>query len=439
MNTFYHGDCKFVMSHDIEPESVDLIYLDPPFFTGKMQKGESKEATEWMPEAMPITYEDGKQFWKEKGVASYAPEWLKHIAIERPDFAAYLFYMMERLEACKKVLKSTGSIYLHCDYRASHYLKMLMDEPNLFGENNFRNEIIWHYQPGTKSKRDFGRKHDTILFYAKSGRWEFNQQRQPSLSPQSYDRVDEDGRRYLINGQGNTYYLDNGRACDDVWTWTTEREFNSLASNDKERTGYPTQKPLALLERIILASSNIGDTVLDPFCGCGTAIIAAQRHGRQWIGIDISKDAYNVSKGRYHQLSLETQIEQPESRYIERNLSEVKKIDSHAFEAWVNEFYKASRLSKDKGVDGITKDGIPIQTKAWAYKVDETVVKAFSRDIEVHPDIPQPVKQAILVSRDGFNDNARAMAFQIKAKFGVEIELKIPEDLLKIEEVSVGI
>lgn len=133
-NTFYHGDCLFVLTHDISAESVDLIYLDPPFFTGKVQKGK------WQPGAMEVSFEDSKRFWKEKGVSELAPEWMKHIAIKRPDFASYLYYMMERLQACHKVLKKTGSIYLHCDYRASHYLKMVMDE--IFGYKNFRNEVI---------------------------------------------------------------------------------------------------------------------------------------------------------------------------------------------------------------------------------------------------------------------------------------------------------
>ena len=148
-NTFYHGDCLFVLRHDIPHESIDLIYLDPPFFTGKIQKGK------WRPEAMEVSYQDSKRFWKEKGIASHAPEWLKHIAVERPDFASYIFYMRERLNACKSTLKKTGSIYLHCDWRASSYLRMVMDE--VFGYKNFQNEIIWQYTVGGKGKARFAR------------------------------------------------------------------------------------------------------------------------------------------------------------------------------------------------------------------------------------------------------------------------------------------
>jgi len=137
-NAFYHGDCLFVLKHDIAPESIDLIYLDPPFFTGKIQKGQ------WRPEAMEVSFQDSKKFWKEKGVSVHAPHWLKYIAIQRPDFASYIYYMMLRLQACHDVLRKTGSIYLHCDWKASHYLKMIMDE--IFGYKNFQNEIIWGYK-----------------------------------------------------------------------------------------------------------------------------------------------------------------------------------------------------------------------------------------------------------------------------------------------------
>ncbi len=348
MNTFYHGDCLFVMNHDIPPDSVDLIYLDPPFFTGKVQKGIAK----WQLGAMEVSYEDSKRFWKEKGLASHAPEWLKHIAINRPDFAAYLFYMMERLEACHRVLKNTGSIYLHCDWRASHYLKMIMDEPDLFGPDKFRNEIVWHYDYGARSKTAFGSKHDIILSYRKGNSWTFNKERVlvPFVSGMTKWRYTKGAQK------GKEMPL--GKVMSDVWS---DIKVNSMS---KEHEGYPTQKPIALLERIIKAASNEGDTILDPFCGCGTAIIASQILGRNWIGIDISKDAYEVSQKRYHQLALQETFGQPEPLYVERTLADVEAItDTKEFEEWVNDFLKAKKPSPDKGVDGITLDGIPIQTK----------------------------------------------------------------------------
>ena len=283
MNTFYHGDCLFVMNHDIQPESVDLIYLDPPFFTGKVQKGEAK----WEPGAMEISYEDSRKFWggadKLNRMREQAPEWLKHIAKDRPDFASYLFYMMERLRACRKVLKPTGSIYLHCDWRASHYLKMMMDE--IFGNDNFQNEVVWHYFSGGASPKRWARKHDIILFYSKAYDFTFNIQREP------YNAIIAKKRQHLFN--------EDGKGMDDVF------EIPMMSTVSPERVGYPTQKPLALLSRIISASSNEGDIVLDPFCGCGTTIKAASNLQRRWIGIDINRSAYDATTGREVQGALD--------------------------------------------------------------------------------------------------------------------------------------
>jgi len=268
MNTFYHGDCLFVLQHDISPESIDLIYLDPPFFTGKIQTGQ------WRPEAMEVSFEDSKKFWKEKGVSIYAPIWMKHIAIKRPDFASYLYYIMERLQVCHKALKNTGSIYLHCDWRASHYLKMIMDE--IYGEGNFQNEIIWGYKTQGASKRRFARKHDSILFYSKTNKWKFNTQYEKSFMMHKYGFKGSD---FKIDPETGQQY--NMVIAKDIW------EIPALQSATAEKIGYPTQKPEALLEKIIKVSSDEGDLVLDPFCGCGTTVIVASKLNRQFIGIDI--------------------------------------------------------------------------------------------------------------------------------------------------------
>jgi len=432
MNTFFHGDCLFVMNHDIEPNSIDLIYLDPPFFTGKVQKGETKKATEWMPEAMPLTYQDGKQFWKEKGLASYAPEWLKHLAsdLNRPDFAAYLYYMMERLELCKKVLKSTGSIYLHCDYRASHYLKMIMDE--VFGEKNFRNDIAWCYTGPSNVKRWFPRKHDSILFYSKDesqNRFYPDSVRVPYKDGLSLGRTGNRGifvKRYNSSEEEDlAEQLTKGKIVEDYWI-----DIHALKSYT-ELTGYPTQKPLALLERIILASSNEGDLVLDPFCGCGTTIIAAQKHSRQWIGIDINKQAYDVSKGREHQLLMEAQTEYREAQYISRDLKEVKAMKGQEFEKWVNQYHKATKPSPDRGVDGITKDGTPIQTKTWQITYD--VIDSLIASSKLHPLVKKPVEKAIAVSQTGFDNNTRERQYTYKEQ-GIQVDLLTPDIMLKMED-----
>lgn len=192
----------------------------------------------------------------------------------------------------KRVLKDTGSIFLHCDPTASHYVKAIMDA--VFGAENFRNEIVWHYQAGTKPKTAFGRKHDLIFWYTKSKKWTHNRQGQPVQDPERYSEVDEGGRPFLWGGNWDKklkrgtkkYYLDEGRACDDVWSWAIEPEFNSLNSQSDERVGYPTQKPLELYRRIIKAASNPGDWILDPFCGSGTTCIAAEQLDRKWAGMD---------------------------------------------------------------------------------------------------------------------------------------------------------
>ena len=410
INHFYLGDCLFVLNHDIQPDSVDLIYLDPPFFTGATQTG----TVDWKPGAMEVSYEDSKKFWKEKGIHVNAPQWIKDIAIKRPDFASYLCYMMDRLKACRKVLKPTGSIYLHCDYRASHYLKMIMDE--IFGSDNFRNEIIWHYFMGGKSKSTFARKHASIFFYTKGENWVFNSQKyrrmldfKPSLNDDSKDAEsghDEFGYYSIVT-------------MDDVW------DIKGVFNMSNEFTGYPTQKPVALLERIIKTSSNEGDMILDPFCGCGTALIAAQKLHRKWIGIDISPDAHIVVNDRFKQHSFtSTEV------FHVRDLDTVSKLTDYDFERWVNDMYKADKPSPDRGVDGITKEGVPIQSKAWGKEVDYNIAYSFEGSAKHHPNVPKPVKKLIIVSREGFTDKARQVAYEL-SKEGIELQLITPKDILR--------
>jgi DNA modification methylase len=425
MNKFYHGDCLFVMNHDIEPESVDLIYLDPPFFTGKVQKGTAK----WTPESMEVSYEDSKKFWGEtdkiKNMREKSPEWMAHIALQRPDFASYLYYMMERLIACHKVLKPTGSIYLHCDEKASHYLKMIMDE--IFGYNNFKNELIWCYKGGNATTK-FRKKHDIILFYTKSSQYYFNadETRRPySQKILSIAKKDTKGNLYYETGQneeGKVYLHPKGQLPYDWWDDIP----SSTSSHGKDHVGYPTQKPVLLLERIIKASSNEGDLILDPFCGCGTAIVTAQKLNRNWIGIDISKDAYEISAVRQGELPLEfTHFE-----YIKRTIDNIKLLNPQEFEKWVNEYYKATKPSPDKGIDGIMQDGTPIQTKTFLVKyptLSELITNA-----KLHPSVPKPLKKVTVVSQVGFHESATKRQFEIEKSEGIKVELHTPEDMLKL-------
>lgn len=414
MNTFYHGDCLLVLNHDIQPESIDLIYLDPPFFTGKIQRGK------WSPEAMEISFEDSRKFWAEKAdvMREKSPEWLRHIALKQPDFASYLYYMMERLQACHHVLKPTGSIYLHCDYRASHYLKMIMDE--IFGYDRIVNEVIWAYRTGGATKKHFGRKHDTIFYYSKTDKRTFNLEREKSIQSHHY-------------GYKNVpYYIDPDTGQQFRWALPRDVWELTMGTGTKERVGYPTQKPEGLLDKIIRASSNEGGLVLDPFCGCGTTVIVASKLNREWIGIDIDTSprkkgdlptAFQVIQNRGHSLF-------GGAKYVTRDISEIQEMDGSAFEAWVNEFYKAIKPKPDKGVDGVTLSGIPIQSKVFLVKYD--VISQFITDIKHHPAVPKPVKEIIVASQTGFDDSARKRKFEIETTDKIKVKLETPETMLKL-------
>ena len=249
-------------------ESVDLIYLDPPFNKGRQYAapvGSSAAGAEFKD---AWTLDDMKEEWVEE-IEEQNPA--LHHAIIAAGFTqgestqGYLTYMAIRLLELRRALKSTGSIYLHCDPTASHYLKALMDA--IFGDDNFRNEVIWNYGLGGSSQRMYSKKHDVLLFYTKTGDYYFKKPLVPATSNRMRGQL---------------------KGATDVWAIPS---INNMA---KERTGYPTQKPLALLERIVGASSNPNDLVFDPFCGCATACVAAEKLGREWIGIDIAPKAYEL-------------------------------------------------------------------------------------------------------------------------------------------------
>jgi site-specific DNA-methyltransferase (adenine-specific) len=259
-----------------------------------------------------------------------------------------------------RVLKPTGSIYLHCDPTASHYLKLLMDA--VFGLKNFRNEIVWCYSIGGKSHKTFGRKHDVILWYTKSNEWTFNPDVpyvRVSRKPDSHMKVitDEAGVTWQEKTDAKTgkiyrYPLD--KIADDYWL-----NMEQLNREDAERLGYPTQKPEALLERIIAASSNEGDMVLDPFCGCGTTVAVAERLKRHWIGIDITHLAISLMRHRLHDtfghdLSPYEVIGDPKDLESARALAEENR---YQFEWWALGLVDArpaqdKRKGADRGVDG---------------------------------------------------------------------------------------
>lgn len=311
-NTLYYGDNLDVLRRYIPDETVDLIYLDPPFnskATYNILFGEQNGTMA----ASQIKAFDDTWHWDEAAAEVYqetveaggrVSQALQgfHQLLGTSNMMAYLTMMAPRLIELHRILKPTGTIYLHCDPNASHYLKVLLDA--VFGAERFLNEIVWCYNVGGKSKKHWARKHDIILFYAKSSDWFFDGAR-VGIKRDTGDKsfggkigVDEQGRRYqdkLVRATSKyyRYYLDDPKIPEDWWVG-----INSIQSQSTERLGYPTQKPEALLERIILASSNEGDLVLDPFCGCGTAIAVAHRLKRHWIGIDITHLAVNLMKYR---------------------------------------------------------------------------------------------------------------------------------------------
>ncbi len=266
--------------------TVDLIATDPPFNKGKNFQ------------AAPDSLARGASFldrWSWNGDEHQA--WLDRIEDDRPnvlrviqaargsygdDMGAFLCFLGVRLLEMRRVLRDTGSLYLHCDPTASHYLKQLLD--SIFGRRNFRNEIVWCYSGGGVPRNDFPRKHDIILRYTKSREYTFHTERKPYKA-----NTQAVGIHSTYSGPHNRIDLDRGTPLTDWWD-----DIKTVTGWNPERTGYPTQKPLALYERIIAASSNRGDLVLDPFAGCATTPVAAERLGRRWVAVDIWNGAHQV-------------------------------------------------------------------------------------------------------------------------------------------------
>ena len=271
---------------------IDLIYIDPPYDS----KADYRTKIE-----LPGANIDSKPTVLEQ--FAYADTWSANIDGEDvKGTAAYLKYMYPRLVLMRELLSEQGSIYIHVDWHIGAYLRVVLDD--IFGKENFRNEIIWHYQQGTKPQKDFGRKHDNILRITKSQNYIFNQLRIPTTDPDRYNKIDENGRHYLYGGTGATikYYADEARPLDDVWTWLDKWDptrINQVNSIGKEKVNYATQKPELLLERIIKSSSNPNSIVADFFGGSGTTAVVAEKLGRKWITSDIGKPATMIMRKRF--------------------------------------------------------------------------------------------------------------------------------------------
>lgn len=411
MGTLYFGDNLDVLRSKISDASVDLVYLDPPFNSKETYNVLYKSPVGG--DAQVRAFDDT---WRWDDAASRALDDLSRSDVVtfnmlrsmqaflgRSDMMAYLTMMAVRLVELKRVLKPDGALYLHCDPTACHYLKILLDA--VFGGSGFINHITWKrshaHSDGAQGSRHYGRISDTILFYARSERRTWNTQYTPysqEYIDRDYRRIDEDGRRFRLDNiqgpggaaKGNPYYeifgvkrhwrysqarmqalidaglvvqtrpgtvpqlkryLDEmpGVPAQEIWT-----DIPIINNRSKEALGYPTQKPLALLERIIKTSTNPGDIVLDPFCGCGTAIHASEKLEREWVGIDITYLAIQVIEDR-----LKTWL--PQAKYTVRGIPfdelsarKLAEQDPHTFQQWaVGRIGGQSRgRGPDKGIDG---------------------------------------------------------------------------------------
>ncbi len=394
MNTLYYGDNRDILPRHIKDESVDLIYLDPPFKSNQDYNVLFAEQSGEKSTAQIMAFEDTwhwdmrAQAWFEKIVERNDKVSDLLIAFRRflgdNDMMAYLANMAPCLVELRRVLKPTGSIYLHCDPTASHYLKLLMDA--VFGAVNFRNEITWRRTASTGSSKERAKKFpsnaDTMLFYSRSDELTFNQVRQDYSEKYKsrYKYEDERGMYYLDNlktvskerfalleKEKRIGYTKNGTAriknylhegkgvlFDNIWT-----DIQVINSQAAERLGYPTQKPEALLERIIKASSNEGDVVLDPFCGCGTAVAVAQKLNRKWVGIDITHLAITLIKKRLRD-SFGDEIEKQYKVIGEpvdlKGAIELAEQDKYQFQWWalglVGARPEEQKKGADRGIDG---------------------------------------------------------------------------------------
>jgi DNA modification methylase len=367
-NVLYYGDNLDVLRRHVRDESVDLVYLDPPFNSNANYNVLFAEHGE-KSAAQVRAFED-TWVWDTTARAAYeetveaggkVAEAMRafRTMLGASDMLAYLAMMTPRLVELRRVLKPTGSLYLHCDPTASHYLKLLIDA--VFGARNFRNEIVWHYNTGGKGKNTFLRKHDTILWYSNGAEYTFNRAEValPRTLGTAHLRhgVTEDGREYYEDysprksGKQYRWYLDEGVTPMDVWT-----DIPAINPMAKERLGYPTQKPVALLERILTASSRPGDVVLDPFCGCGTTIDAAQALGRRWIGIDITHLSIGLIKHRLTRFPDVAYKVVGEPTTVD-DAAVLAREDPFQFQAWALGLVGAriagsDRKGGDKGIDG---------------------------------------------------------------------------------------
>lgn len=373
--TLCFGDNLEVLREKIPDETFDLIYLDPPFNSNRnynviFKEGmvESSAQTNAFEDSWHWTQGTQKIFdhlvrETNENISNLMQSFAKILGLQN-DMMAYLTMMTIRLIELRRVLKSTGSIYLHCDPTASHYLKIVMDA--VFGAKNFRNEIIWTYRRWPSKSKMFQTMHDTIFFYVKDANknYVFNTILQPLADITLKIHKGKKQQATFIDGKRLSRDQEEesiGTPIPDYWY------IPAVAGNAKERLGYPTQKPEALLDRIIEASSNEGDLILDPFCGCGTTIAVAEKLNRNWIGIDVSSLAIKVIKDRLsQQFAGKSLLQKITIDGLPKDLNGAKLLfgkNPWDFEYWALFLIKGAIPSKnktpenmkgaDKGIDGV--------------------------------------------------------------------------------------
>jgi site-specific DNA-methyltransferase (adenine-specific) len=370
VNKLYYGDNLEVLRKYIKDESIDLCYIDPPFNSkrnynqiynnlGKEDQAQAQAFVDtW-------TWDNHANEALEEIQSNYQGKFTSHTidlidgltkVLGKGSLLAYLVSMTLRIVEIHRVLKSTGSFYLHCDPTASHYLKIVLDTVFCSQGGDFKNEIIWCYGSGGASKNHFSKKHDVILYYSKSSNnFIFNVDlvREPYSSPEKVEHK-------IIKGKAYQRKHELGRIPFDWWT------IPILTNTAKERLGYPTQKPEALLERIIKASSNKGDVILDAYCGCGTTIAVAERLERNWIGIDITYQSISLMLKRLEDSFGKNVLDKIELNGIPKDLESAKALATKPddrtrkeFEKWAVLTYSNNRAvindkkGADKGIDAI--------------------------------------------------------------------------------------
>ncbi len=485
-NTLYYGDNLDILRRHIKDETVDLVYLDPPFNSNATYNVLFAEQNGTKAAAQIKAFGDTWK-WDEAAAKAYhetveaggkVSEALQAFAklVPESNMLAYLAMMAPRLVELRRVLKPTGSIYLHCDPTASHYLKLLMDA--VFGPANYRNEITWLRSKNPKGSQHDAKRYspdtDSILFYGASERatlayLDIKRPLTPAEVSQKYDRRDQIGpftdgpilrspsmgdrpnlvytykgytpgpygwrvsldKLIQIDGKGNLGWSSTGkpyrklRPEDDTGgpvgsCWMDIPPVNPQAA---ERLGYPTQKPVALLERIINASSNPGDLVLDPFCGCGTAIDAAQRTGRRWIGIDITHLAINLIRYRLasrfgdsaHYRVIGEPVTLPDAEVLARS-------DPYQFQFWALGLVGARPAEQKKGAD-----------------------RGIDGRLYFHDDVEgTKTKQVVLSVKAGHTNvthvrDLRGVMDREKAEIGVLITMQEPTQPMRVEAAGAGV